>query len=208
VNNGTANTQIYKLIAEVDLKPTLKEGFESGEIVFDAWKWIDDGIPALPDGIPVSMYVNYLKKKTNYISQASEATATVKYYRVQQAGPVGPEEILSVDPSGNIIFGSSSNNWLNFSTDNIDHALYFKSIDPSNRYIIEFEMPKLFDIMMKEATIPQWGATSNVNYFRGLSPQVADPNQPGHPFTARLWREYWQNEFQQNVIPGSGVIIN
>ena len=132
---GYPANQINKAVGEIANNAALKAAFEADEVVFDAWKWIDDGIPTLPQGQP-GTYINYLKRKTIYLNQATQGGGPIKYYRVQQAGPNGPEEILSLDGNGNVTFGSSSNDWLNFSTDNIDHARHFKDIDPANRYII------------------------------------------------------------------------
>lgn len=204
--SGYPVNKVKKALQEISNNAALKTAFESNEVVFDAWKWVDDGIPSLAQGQP-STYINYLKKKTIYLNQASQTSGTIKYYRVQQAGTTGPEKIVFLDANGNVTFGSSSSDWLNFSTDNIDHARYFKDIDPANRYIVEFEMPKSFDNAMKKDAIPQWGATNNTKYLDGLAPQIADPNQPGHPFTTRQWSGYWKSEFQQNVIPGSGKIV-
>lgn len=210
VDNWTAmgfpKNQINKALSEIASNNSLKAAFEADEIVFGAWKWIDDGIPTLPQGQP-STYLNYLKKKTIYLNQSTEGGGAVKYYRVQQSGTNGPKEILFLDNNGNVTFGASSNDWLNFSTDDIEHARYFKDLDPTNRYIIEFEMPKSFDDALKQDAIPQWGASNNANYWEGLTPQIADPNQPGHPFTTRQWDAYWKSEFQLNVIPGSGQIV-
>lgn len=196
--------QAEKLIAELSTNSALKSAKESGDIIPDAWKWIDDNIPTLPQGQP-STYVNYLKKKTVYLNQASDQVETVTYYRAQIAGIDGPEEIITIT-DGNVNFGSSYHDWLNFSTDNIDHAKYFKDKNPGS-YIVKFEMPKSFDVMLKENAIPQWGAAKNKKFLDGLAPQIADPNQPGNPFTTRKWKDYWRSEFQQNVIQGSGEII-
>lgn len=71
----------------------------------------------------------------------------------------------------------------------------------------EFNIISKFDDALKQDAIPQWGASNNANYWEGLTPQIADPNQPGHPFTTRQWDAYWKSEFQLNVIPGSGQIV-
>lgn len=201
---GASADDVKKLINEIAINSTLKDAFNTNKVIFEAWKWIDKNISTLPRGQPAT-YVNYLIKKTTYIKQSAKTDGTVTYYRAQIAGIDGPEEIIKV-VNGRVTFGNSYHDWLNFSTDNIKHAEYFKNKNPGS-YIVSFEMPKSFDIMMKKYAIPQWGAKNNKEFLDGLAPQIADPNQVGHPFTTRKWKEYWKSEFQQNVIQGTGKII-
>jgi hypothetical protein len=58
---------------------------------------------------------------------------------------------------------------------------------------------------MKEAAVPQYKATQNLQNPNGTAPKIVDPLQPGDPFELP---SYWHQQIEQNYIQGSAIIIN
>ena len=147
----------------------------------------------------------------------SGGVGPVKYYRVQGggSGTTTSRELLTVESNGNLIFNDKSKE-LYFSTDDMDHAIYYKTgygvnihgdvidVNPPRPggITIEFEVPKWLDDQLKEEAIPQHRAGSNP--LNNNSPQIVDPLQPGHPFGIK---EIWQTLIEDNYIEGSARII-
>ena len=71
--------------------------------------------------------------------------------------------------------------------------------------IIEFEVPKAFDIQMKKTAVPQHKASQNLLNPDGTAPKIVDPLQPGDPFELP---GFWNQLVQQSYIPGSAKIVN
>lgn len=151
-------------------------------------------------------YMKTLEKVAKYQDEAAAgSTGTVKYYRVQGGSGTGTsQELLTVEANGNLTFNSTSNE-LNLSTTTREHAYYFIECCRPGGKIIEFEVPKAFDIQMKQAAIPQYKSTQNLLNTNGTSPKIVDPNQPGDPFELT---SYWHNLLKQNYVAGSAKIIN
>lgn len=68
---------------------------------------------------------------------------------------------------------------LNISIDNGEHAKYFLEEKRSGAYIIEFDIPKWLDDLVKESAIPQYEYKSNPYNQGGLAPKVTDAGTPG-----------------------------
>ncbi len=200
--------QISKAAAEISNNSALKASFEAEEVIFDAWKWIDDGIPTLPQGQPTT-YVNYLRRITTYRRQKLQGSPddVVPYYRVQGGEDNFSAYIVQIDSNGNVSFSSAT--WFNFSTDNLEHANYYKNKNGEGAEIYKFDVPKWFDDLVKEHAIPQWSAPKNAFYQDGNAPYIVDVNvtDNGHAFTFHNWNEFWKTELMENLIQGSGEIL-
>ena len=64
--------------------------------------------------------------------------------------------------------------YLYISTEEINHGEYFKSKRGGDAYIVEFEVPKWWDDMMKEYAIPQKNYKKNPLNQGRQAPQVGD----------------------------------
>lgn len=194
--------QADNLFTELTSNTALRAAMEADEILPEAWKRIDDGIPSFKGQVG---YIETLKKMSKYQNEALNTDGNVKYYRVQTEHP--DSKILTVEANGNLTF-NKPNVSLNLSTTNRTHADYFaeQRIAAGNTVqIIEFEVPKTFDIQMKQNAIPQHGANSNALNTSGNSPKIVDPIQPGDPFELP---GYWNQQIQQNYIHGTAKIVN
>ena len=156
-------------------------------------------------------------KKMTYYDNSATGTDVVKYYRVQGggSGTATSMELLTVQPNGNLTFNDKTRE-LYFSTDDMDHAIYYTTGQGTNingdvinrppprpgGVIIEFEVPRWLDSQMKSAAVPQHRA--GYNPFNNNSPQIVDPTQPGHPFGIK---ENWQTLIESNYIEGSARIV-
>lgn len=182
----------------------LKLFFEGNPNGVKAWKKISDG--GIPDFINQPGYMNTLEKVAKYQDEAAAGSSgTVKYYRVQTQHP--DSKILTVESNGNLTFNKPDVN-LNLSTTNRAHADYYaaeKIAQGNTVEIIEFEVPKSFDIQMKEAAVPQYKSTQNLLNPNGTAPKIVDPLQPGDPFELP---GFWNQLVQQNYISGTAKIVN
>ncbi|ECB9722140.1 hypothetical protein FL869_13680 [Listeria monocytogenes] len=102
---------------------------------------------------------------------SNAAEETVTYSRVQGGDS---KNLLLVNDDGTL---SLNNNWksdhnLNVSTGK-DHAKYFKE-KRSNSYIVEFEIPKYLDDLIKENAISQNGYKINPLNQGGTAPKIVD----------------------------------
>ena len=130
--------------------------------------------------------------------------ATVTYYRVQGgANGGGSYPRISVDEAGNVAFRQQGQ--LNISKGSLEHAQYFKNLRGEGAEIFKFEVPKWFDDLVSEFTIPQKNYKSNPLNQRGNAPKLVDPNQPG---TSLELPEIWSKWLQESYIPGSGAKVN
>jgi hypothetical protein len=189
---------------KIGLGKIVTEGDFSDEIV-EVWDKVSGS--GITDMSTSSGYAETLTKMAKYKKEAG-GTGTVKYYRVQGGQGSNPgqvsQELIDVLPDGNLVFNKTQNA-LNLSTDNLEHALdYIKRERPGGK-IVEFEVPKSIDDQMKAAAVPQYKATQNLLNPDKIAPKVVDPNLPGNPFELP---SYWHQIIQQNYIVGSGKIIN
>ena len=139
-----------------------------------AWDKVRKG--GIDDFINQPGYIKTLEKVAKYQDEAlAGATGNVKYYRVQGGQGTGTSQnLLTVEPNGNLTFNSTSNN-LNLSTSTREHADYFIDCCRPGGKIVEFEVPKSLDIQMKEAAVPQYKATQNLQNPNGTAPKIVDP---------------------------------
>lgn len=200
---GASGTDVTKLVDEVAGNSSLKAAFEADEVVYNAWKRVDNG--GIPNYTKHPDYLNSLKKVTKYEKEAEQGVGgVVKYYRVQTEHPLS--KLLTVN-NGDLIF-NKPNKALNISTTSRAHADYYaakKIAKGNNVEIIEFEVPKSIDIQMKQAAIPQEKAPSNLLNTSGNAPKIVDPSTPGDPFELT---QYWNQIIEQNYIQGSAKIVN
>ena len=171
------------------------------ERLFKAWEKVNAG--GLIDFSKNPGFLKTLEKVAKYQDEAlAGSTGTVKYYRVQTEHP--DSKILFVEPNGNLKFTKPDAN-LNISTTTREHADYFILHSRPDGKIIEFEVPKSFDIQMKTAAIPQASSTKNLLNPDKTAPKIVDPLQPGDPFELPA---YWSRLLQQNYVQGSAKIVN
>lgn len=211
--DGADAAKVSKLADEVGINPNLKSAFEADQVNYSSWQRIEDGTPTFKTNNPTG-YLTCMKKMTLYDNTVG-GSGTVKYYRVQTDHP--NDQLLSVESNGNLTFNDKSSE-LYFSTDNMDHAIYYTTgqgvningtpfnVNPPPRpdgYIIEFEVPKWLDDQLKAASIPQSKAGSNP--LNNNSPQIVDYVQPGNPFGIK---ESWQTQIESNYIQGSAKIVD
>jgi len=207
--NNASEEKIAQLVDEVGDNNALKTAFEADEVVFEAWRRIDAGIPSLRTGEP-STYIPYMRRMSTYINEKTIGNPSdfVTWYRVQ--GGEGTQQSWNqviIDGSGNVSF-VNTNNQFNFSSNNLDHALHFQQQRPGSK-IYSWVVPKSFDDFVKENSVPQFRYGNNSLNQSGLAPQIADPTQPGHPFTFnKHLNDYWFPLMEQHVIQGSGVILD
>lgn len=184
-----------------------KGGVGPGEIraeLVRAWERINAG--GIRDFINHPGYIKTLEKVAKYQDEAAAGNSgAVKYYRVQTEHP--DSKILKVETNGNLIFNKPDVN-LNLSTTTREHADYYaaQKISQGNTVeIIEFEVPKAFDIQMKQTAVPQYKSLQNLLNPNGTAPKIVDPLQPGDPFELS---GYWNQLLQQNYILGTAKIVN
>lgn len=199
---------LAKDLADPDIGPALNayldELLTEGSVRVKAWKKINDG--GINDFISTPGYIKTLEKVAKYHDEATAGTTgNVKYYRVQTQHP--DSKILKVETNGNLTF-NKPNVSLNLSTTTREHADYYaaqKIAQGNTVEIIEFEVPKAFDIQMKKTAVPQHKASQNLLNPDGTAPKIVDPLQPGDPFELP---GFWNQLVQQSYIPGSAKIVN
>ncbi len=104
---------------------------------------------------------------------------TVTYRRVQGGeGTQSSQQRIVIDNEGNIYINKQDKN-LNISIDNGEHTQHFLNNNRSGGDIYEFEVPKWFDDMVQEYTIPQAGYKNNPLNQGGVVPKLTDPTTPG-----------------------------
>ena len=169
-----------------------------------AWEKINAG--GIDDFICQPGYIETLEKVAKYQEEALAGSAgNVKHYRVQGGqGTTSSKNLLTVETNGNLTFNETSCD-LYLSTDTREHADYFINCCRPGGKIIEFEVPKSFDIQMKEAAIPQYKARQNLLNTNGTAPKIVDPLQPGDPFALP---QFWHKLLEQKYIKGTAKIIN
>lgn len=84
---------------------------------------------------------------------------------------------MVIDNDGNVYISKKDSN-LNISIDNGEHSQYFLRNRP-DADIYEFDVPKWFDDMVQEYTIPQAGYKSIPLNQGGTAPKLTDPTTPG-----------------------------
>ena len=123
---------------------------------------------------------------------------TVTYRRVQGGtGDKSSQPRIVIDDDGNVHI-SNKKSKLNISIDNGEHAQYYVKNKRPGADIYEFDVPKWFDDMVQEYTIPQEGYKSNPLNQGGTVPSLNDISTPGKcvEFPAP-WIE-WIEEYATN----------
>ena len=106
-------------------------------------------------------------------------TDTVTYRRVQGGeGNQSSQQRVIIDSEGNVYINQKDKN-LNISIDDGEHSQYYVQNNRPGADIYEFEVPKWFDDMVKENTIPQAGYNNNPLNQGGSAPKLTDPTTPG-----------------------------
>lgn len=127
-------------------------------------------------------------------------TDTVTYRRVQGGvGNKSSQQRVVIDSEGNVSITNHNRN-LNVSIDNGEHAQYYINNNRPGADIYEFDVPKWFDDMVNEYTVPQAGAKG------GCNPKLTDVTTPGKCVEfPEPWVE-WIDEYSTNgrIIKGSG----
>ena len=133
----------------------------------------------------------------------SGAGETVTYRRVQGGqGTQSSQKRIIIDNDGNVYINKSDKN-LNISIDQGEHSQHFLDKRPGAD-VYEFEVPKWFDDMVQEYTIPQAGYKNNPLNQGGSAPKLTDPTTPGRSIEfPPPWIE-WIEEYATNgrVISG------
>ncbi len=123
----------------------------------------------------------------------------VTYYRVQGNN----FHRISIDLDGNVTFRQKGS--ISLSKDGMAHAIYFQELKGEGAKIYSFDMPKWFDDIVEEFSIIQTNSTTNTLNQKGLAPKIVDPNQPGYSLE---FPAAWNKWFQENVIEGSGKVLD
>ncbi|MCC8024400.1 MAG: hypothetical protein LIP16_03745 [Clostridium sp.] len=127
----------------------------------------------------------------------SGAEDTVTYRRVQGGqGTQSSQQRVIIDNDGNVYINGKDKN-LNISIDQGEHSQHFLNNRPGAD-IYEFEVPKWFDDMVQEYTIPQAGYKNNPLNQEGSAPKLTDPTTPGKSIEFPApWVE-WIEEYATN----------
>lgn len=103
---------------------------------------------------------------------------------------------MIIDSDGNVYINRTDKN-LNISIDGGEHSQHFLNNRPGAD-IYEFEVPKWFDDMVQEYTIPQAGYKNNPLNQGGNAPKLTDPTTPGKSIEfPPPWIE-WIEEYATN----------
>ena len=136
------------------------------------------------------------KTKSNIIDSSKDEMVT--YRRVQGGtGDKKSQPRVVVDNDGNVYI-SNKKAKLNVSIDNGEHSQYYVKNKRPGADIYEFDVPKWFDDMVNEYTIPQEGYKKNPLNQGGTVPSLNDISTPGKciEFPAP-WIE-WIEEYASN----------
>lgn len=199
IQAGFDQIQIKRLLGEASSNASIRAGFESGDLVFDAWKQIDDGVPALKNR---SDYLDYLTKMSRYRNEVGQS-GNIRYYRVQGGtGNQSSQFHIEINPStGFVVINDVT---LNVSVGDLAHAQYFQSLRPGSQ-IYSFELPRSVEDLIKTQAQPQFMFSTNPLNNGGQAPKIVDPTTPGNSLELP---PNWAQILEDNLIPGSGQIID
>lgn len=109
-----------------------------------------------------------------------DSDETVKYYRVQGggSGEARSRERIIVNDDGTLNIPDKDTT-LYVSAYDLEHAQYFRDTRRPGGEIVEFEIPKYLDDLIRENAIPQANAKLNPGYQDGMAPQIVDPTTKG-----------------------------
>lgn len=109
-----------------------------------------------------------------------DAEDYVKYYRVQGggSGEARSRERIIVNDDGTLNIPDKDTT-LYVSAYDLEHAQYFRDTRRPGGEIVEFEVPKYLDDLIRENAIPQTNAKLNPRYQDGMAPQIVDPTTKG-----------------------------
>lgn len=104
-----------------------------------------------------------------------------------------------MDDAGDVTFSQGT---LNVSKGDAAHAGYFQGLRPGSK-IFSFRVPKWFDDLIEESSIPQLRYRTNPKNQGGLAPKIVDPDQPGLSLELPpIWVK-WLNEVG---VHGNGTV--
>lgn len=126
---------------------------------------------------------------------------TVKYYRVQGGGDGNKtsQTRIIVNDDGSISIPDKDTT-LYVSTGDRQHAEYFRDTKRPGGEIVEFEVPKYLDDLIKESAIPQQNYKMNPLNQGGAAPQIVDPTTPGSSLGLPPPFVEWLEEYGKNGI--------
>jgi hypothetical protein len=124
-------------------------------------------------------------------------TDSVKYYRVQGGGTGNQTSQfrISINPDGSISIPNKKAD-LNISAYDLEHAQYFRDTARAGGEIVEFQVPKHLDDLIKENLVDQYGYTKNPLSQGGTAPKLVDPTTPGtsYELPSSPWLD-WLEEY-------------
>ncbi|MGC6768050.1 hypothetical protein ACYSNR_00500 [Enterococcus sp. LJL128] len=149
----------------------------------------------------VKSATNYVKNKVSNFSRVSNADETVKYYRVQGGGSGGKtsQYRIKVNADGTISIPNKTAD-LNVSAYDLEHAQYFRDTARPGGEIVEFQVPKELDDIIKENMVDQYGYKTNPKNQGGMAPKLVDPTTPGvsYELPSDPWIE-WLEEYAHSA---------
>lgn len=160
------------------------------DVIDDVTNNADDVLNSLDDG---KLSVDDILEESSNIDNE-----TVTYRRVQGGnGTKSSQQRINIDSDGNVTIDNKTAD-LNISIDNGEHSQYYVENKRPGADIYEFEVPKWFDDMVQEYTIPQEGYKSNPLNQSGMAPKLTDPTKPGKSYEFPApWVE-WIEEYATN----------
>lgn len=127
----------------------------------------------------------------------------VTYRRVQGGGD--SKDILKVNEDGTLSVNGELPKKKFYVSTGTDHANYFKDLRGEGSYIVEADLPKYYDDLVKENAIPQFKYTKNKLNQGGMAPEMADRsvfrknNLEGEAFGLPRPMSEWFVEYAQNA---------
>ena len=131
------------------------------------------------------------------MQEVEGSVESVKYYRVQGGGTGNQTSQFRIisNQDGSISIPNKSAD-LNISAYDLEHARYFRDTARPGGEIVEFEVPKYLDDLIKENLVDQYGYTKNPLNQGGTAPKLVDPTTPGtsYELPSSSWLE-WLEEY-------------
>ena len=163
---------------------------------FNTWQSVFNWTSTISNGV-YALGLGYNKKnqgKGGPPELINKSSDSVTYRRVQGGeGTQSSQQRLWIDDDGNVYINKKDKN-LNISIDNGEHSQHFLK-NRQGADVYEFEVPKWFDDMVQENTIPQAGYKNNPLNQGGTAPKLTDPTIPGKSIEfPSPWIE-WMEEY-------------
>ena len=161
------------------------------------WDDVATGAHDIPYGMNAEEYYQHLKEFDKVDDVVKGGSDTVKYYRVQGGGTGNQtsQYRIIINGDGSISI-PNKNADLNISAYDLEHAQYFRDTARPGGEIVEFEVPKYLDDLIKENVVDQYGYTKNPLNQGGTAPKLVDPTTPGvsYELPSSPWLE-WLEEY-------------